>query len=179
MDLELRQKQISLLHDLLPKAMRFAVLLLNPSNVSRLQSAATTIGVQIEPFSASNSGEIDVAFANLSERRVDSLLVSQSQLFTDPQVQIATLAARYMMPTMCTFLGFPASGGLMSYGPSYPALVRQVGVYVDRVLKGEKPADLPVMQPIKFILIINLQTAKTLGLQIPATLLALADEVIE
>jgi putative tryptophan/tyrosine transport system substrate-binding protein len=144
-----------------------------------MQSAAATVGIQIEPFFASNSGEIDVAFANLSERRVDALLVSQSQLFTDRQVQIATLAARYMMPTMCTFLSFPASGGLMSYGPSYTALVRQVGVYVGRILKGEKPADLPVMQPTKFILIINLQTAKTLGLEIPATLLALADRIID
>jgi putative tryptophan/tyrosine transport system substrate-binding protein len=88
-----------------------------------------------------------VAFANLSERHVDALLVSQSQLFSDRKVQIATLAARDMMPTMFTDISFPASGGLMSYGPSYPALVRQVGVYVGLILKGEKPADLPVMRP--------------------------------
>jgi putative tryptophan/tyrosine transport system substrate-binding protein len=178
---ELRLKQISLLHDLLPKAMHFAVLLNSSETtaVSRLQSEASTIAVQIEPFSASNNGEIDVAFANLSEWRVDALLVSQSQLFSDRKVQIATLAARYMMPTMFTDLSFPTSGGLMSYGPSYPALVRQVGVYVGRILKGEKPADLPVIRPTKFNLVINLQTAKTLGLQIPDNLLALADFVIE
>jgi putative ABC transport system substrate-binding protein len=182
MDLELRQKQVSLLHDLLPKAMHFAALLPSPFNTtefSRLQSAAATVGVQIEPFSASNNGEIDVAFANLSERRLDALLVSQSQLFADRQVQIATLAARYMMPTICAFLSFPASGGLMSYGPNYPALVRQVGVYVGRVLKGEKPADLPVVQPTKFEFILNLKTASALGLTVPPNLLALADEVIE
>jgi putative ABC transport system substrate-binding protein len=159
--------------------------LLNPSevfpdiNISRLQSEAATVGVQIEPFSANNNGEIDIAFANLSDRRVDALLINQSRLFSERKVQIATLAARYMIPTMFTDVSFPASGGLMSYGVNYPDRVRQVGLYVGRILKGEKPADLPVMQPTKFEFVINLKTARMLGLGIPPTLIALADEVIE
>jgi putative ABC transport system substrate-binding protein len=183
----LELKHISLLHDLLPKATRFAVLL-NPSGfriepayatAKRLQSAATAVGAQIEAFFATNGDEIDTAFENLSERRVDALLLQTGQLFSDRKVQIVTLAARYMVPTIFTDISFPRFGGLMAYGTNYGAQVRQVGVYVGRILKGEKPADMPVMRPTKFELVINLKTAKALGLEIPPTLLAIVDRVIE
>jgi putative tryptophan/tyrosine transport system substrate-binding protein len=176
---DIEPKRLGLLHELLPRAMRFAVMI-NPSNapaiwasrVSELQAAAAKIGVHIDVLYATNSGEIDRAFGTLAQNRAEALLVATSPLFSDHSVQITTLAARYAVPAMY-------SGGLISYGPSYPDQVRQVGIYVGRVLKGEKAADLPVMRPTKFELVINLQTAKALGLEIPPQLLARADEVIE
>jgi putative tryptophan/tyrosine transport system substrate-binding protein len=183
---DIEPKRLGLLHELLPQAMRFAVMI-NPSSdpggaasrVSELQAAAAAMGVHIDVLYAVNSGEIDGAFARLAQNRVEALLVATNTLFSDRTVQIATLAARYAIPAMYFGRLAAAVGGLISYGPSYPDAVRQVGIYVGRILKGEKAADLPVMQPTKFDLVINLQTAKALGLTIPPNLLALADEVIE
>jgi putative tryptophan/tyrosine transport system substrate-binding protein len=185
---ELEPKRLGLLHDLLPKATRFAVLM-NPSTapdisivesrVRELQTAAAAIGAQIEVFFATNSSEIDSAFAGFAQMRVDALLVATSPLFADRNVQLATLAARNALPSIYFDRQFAIVGGLMSYATSYLDQARQVGVYVGRILKGEEPADLPVMRPTKFEFVINLQTAKTLGLQVPANLLALADELIE
>jgi putative ABC transport system substrate-binding protein len=183
---DIEPKRLGLLHDLLPKATRFAALrnkLTAPfaveARVSELQTAAAAIGAQIEVLFATNSSEIDSAFTRLAQLRVDALLVTTNPLFSDRKVQLATLAARNALPAIYFDRDFAIVGGLMSYGPSYPDQARQVGVYVGRILKGEKPADLPVMQPTKFELIINQQTARTLGLSIPETLLATADEVIQ
>jgi putative tryptophan/tyrosine transport system substrate-binding protein len=184
---ELEPKRLGLLHDLLPKATRFAALM-NPSTasaiavesrVSQLRTAAAAIGGQIEVLFATSSSEIDNAFAALSQMRVDALLVTTSPLFSDRAVQLATLAARNGLPAIYFDRHFPIVGGLLSYATSYPDQARQVGIYVGRILKGEKPADLPVMQPTKFELVINQQTARLLGIQVPETLLAQADEVIE
>jgi putative tryptophan/tyrosine transport system substrate-binding protein len=186
LSVDIEPKRLGLLHELLPGAVRFAVMI-NPSNapavwasrVSELQAAAATIGVHIDVLYATNSGEIDVAFERLAQNRAEALLVATSPLFYDRSVQIATLAARYAVPAMYSDRHQAALGGLISYGPGYSDQVRQVGIYVGRILKGEKAADLPVMQPTKFDLVINLQTAKALGLEIPPQLLARADEVIE
>jgi putative ABC transport system substrate-binding protein len=183
---DIEPKRLGLLHELLPQAMRFAVMI-NPSSdpagaasrVSELQAAAEAMGVHIDVLYAVNSGEIDGAFARLAQNRVEALLVATNALFSDRTVQIATLAAHYAVPAMYFSRPAAAVGGLISYGPSYPDEVRQVGIYVGRILKGEKAADLPVMRPTKFDLVINLQTAKVLGLEIPPQLLARADEVIE
>jgi putative ABC transport system substrate-binding protein len=144
-----------------------------------VREAAATIGVQIEILNASNIQEIDAAFVNLLQKQADALLVRTSPLFIDRAVQIATLAARHAVPTIHFQRQFAAVGGLMSYGANYPDQARQVGVYVGRILRGEKPADLPVIQPTKLDLVINLTTAKALGLTVPPNLLATADEVIE
>jgi putative tryptophan/tyrosine transport system substrate-binding protein len=184
---ELGPKHLALLQDLLPAARRFAALI-NPtdygpsqleSRIAELKAAATAIGAKIDVLFAATNDEIDAAFANISQKRAEALVLIISPLFADREVQIATLALRYGIPTIFSERHFAAVGGLMSYGTNYFAQVRQVGVYVGRILKGEKAADLPVLQPTKFELIINLQTARTLGLEIPPMLLALADEVIE
>jgi putative ABC transport system substrate-binding protein len=182
---ESETKRLGFLHALLPSAKRFAMLVSQPviganANINdEVREAAATIGVQIEILNASNIQEIDAAFVNLVQKQADALLVRTSPLFIDRAVQIATLAARHAVPTVHFQRQFAAGGGLMSYGADYPDQVRQVGVYVGRILKGEKPADLPVIQPTKFDLVINLTTAKALGLTVPANLLATADEVIE
>jgi putative tryptophan/tyrosine transport system substrate-binding protein len=181
---DLEPKRLGLLHELLPRAMRFAVMI-NPnsnalaSRVGELQAAAATIGVPIDVLYAANSSEIDRAFVRLTQNRAEALLVATSPLFSDRAVQIATLAARYAVPAMYSARDQAAVGGLISYGPNYADQVRQVGIYVGRILNGEKAADLPVMRPTKFELVINLSTAKALGLTVPLPLLALADEVIE
>jgi ABC-type uncharacterized transport system substrate-binding protein len=184
MNTEVGAKRLGLLHDLLPAATRFAVLV-NPKNattnllVRETQAAAAAIGRQIEVYSASTDRDIDTAFAGLVQSRADALLVHPDVLFITRRVQLATLAARHAVPTIYPFREDAEVGGLMSYGTSLTDAHRQVGVYTGRILKGEKPADLPVIQPTKFELVINLTTAKALGLQIPPTLLARADEVIE
>jgi putative tryptophan/tyrosine transport system substrate-binding protein len=188
LNLEMDPKRLGLLHDLLPKATRFAALV-NPSTapansviesrVSELRTAAAAIGAQIEVLFATNSSEIDSALAGLAQIHVDALLVTASPLFSDRAVQLATLTARNGLPAIYFDRHFAIIGGLMSYAASYSDQARQVGVYVGRILKGEKPADLPVMRPTKFEFVVNLQTAKTLGITIPETLLATADEVIE
>jgi ABC-type uncharacterized transport system substrate-binding protein len=149
------------------------------STITDAQAAAAAIGRQIEVLTASSNREIDAAFASLVQKRIEALLVSPHTLFSDRRVQLVTLGVRHAVPTSYSFREFVEAGGLMSYGSSVPDILRQVGIYVGRILKGEKPADLPVMQPTKFEFVINLQTARTLGLTIPPTLLALADEVIE
>jgi putative ABC transport system substrate-binding protein len=181
---DLGAKRLGLLHELLPRATRFA-LLARPDdtyfevNVADAQAAASAIGGEIEVLGASTNREIDAAFATLVQRRVDGLVVGPGALFANRRVQLATLAARHAVPAIYAGRSNTAAGGLMSYGPNQDDQHRQVGLYVGRILKGEKPADLPVMRPTKFEFVINLQTARLLGIDIPATVLAIADEVIE
>jgi putative ABC transport system substrate-binding protein len=180
---ELSTKRLGIMHDLLPHARRFATLV-NPNSpatdsiVRHLQTAASRIGVQIKFFQASTAAEIDTAFASLVQERSDALLLNGGPPFNNRPVQIVTLAARHALPTIYFARESATSGGLMSYATSLDRF-RQVGIYVGRILKGEKPAELPVIQPTKFQFVINLQAAKTLGIEVPPTLLAQADEVIE
>jgi putative ABC transport system substrate-binding protein len=144
-----------------------------------LEAAARILGREIDFFYASTNREIDAAFASLVQKRAAGLLISSAPLFSNRLLQIATLSARHAVRTIYHDRVFTEVGGLMSYGASITDQYRLTGIYVGRILKGEKPADLPVMQPTKFEFVINLQTARTLGIEVPATLLALADEVIE
>jgi ABC-type uncharacterized transport system substrate-binding protein len=184
MTTELTGKRLGLLHELLPSAARIAVLV-NPAvaptaaSVTAYAQAASTINRQIEVFTASTSGEIDAAFARLVQKRADALLIATNAFFSNRRGQLATLAARHALPTIYFGRPFVEVGGLMSYGSNTADLTRQAGIYVGRILKGEKPADLPVMQPIRFEFVINLVTARALGIEVPPTLLAIADEVIE
>ena len=185
MNLELNAKLIGLLHELLPQAARFAVLV-NPNNstiaeatITDARAAAMSIGRQIEVLNASTNREIDMVFASLGPKQVDALLVNNDPLFNSRRVHLVTLVTYHRLPTIYPYRECVEAGGLMSYGANFPDLVRQVGVYSGRILKGEKPADLPVLRATKFELVINLQTAKTFGLVVPPTLLAQADEVIE
>jgi putative tryptophan/tyrosine transport system substrate-binding protein len=176
---ELEPKRLELLRELLPRAKRFAAMI-NPSGanlasrVAELQAAAAAMGARIDVCCAADSTEIDAAFASLQSNG-DAVLVTADPLFADRSVQIATLAARYAMPAIYFMREQVVVGGLMSYGPSYSDQARQVGIYVGRILKGEKPACLPVMQPAKFELVINRKTAKALGLEIPLVLWVSAD----
>ena len=184
MSLETSTKRLGLLHELLPGAARFAVLVnLNDSNADYytkdLKAAASTIGRQIEFLGAGNNREIDVAFAGLAQRRPDGLLVVSQGLFTNRRLQIVTHATRLALPGIYPQREFAEIGGLVSYGSSSIDQYRLTGVYAGRVLKGEKPAVMPVLRASKFELVINLQTAKVFGVDIPSTLLAAADEVIE
>jgi putative tryptophan/tyrosine transport system substrate-binding protein len=178
---ETEPKLLGLLHEMLPGAKQFAelVLQINEERAANLRRAAAMIGAQIVLLQATNIREIDLAFAELAWKHIDALLVGPPPFFIDRNVQIATLAARYAVPTIHFQRQFAAVGGLMSYVLDYLDEVRQVGIYVGRILKGEKPADLPVQQPTKFELVINLGTARILGVQVPPTLLSIADEVIE
>jgi putative tryptophan/tyrosine transport system substrate-binding protein len=181
---ELGAKQLGMLRELLPKAARIG-LLVNPTNTNLegvtkdVTAAASTIGVQIDVVQASDSREIEVAFATLSRNRADALVVGSDVYFNSRRLQLATLATRHAIPAVYNTREFSEAGGLMSYGTSLPEVYRQLGVYAGRVLGGVKPADLPVIQPTKFELVINLPTARALGLEVPPTLLARADEVIE
>ena len=183
MNVELGAKRLGLLHELLPNASRFSVLVnpkspLTTSFVASVQAAAA-VGWQYEILTASTNREIDVAFGRLVQEHADALLIGPDALFTNRCVQLAILAARHALPAIHGNREFAEAGGLMSYGPSVTDLFHLVGIYTGRVLKGERPADLPVVLPTKFELVINLQTAKTFGLVVPPTLLARADEVIE
>jgi putative tryptophan/tyrosine transport system substrate-binding protein len=185
MTTELTAKRLGLLHELLPAATRFAVLV-NPgvprtaaSVTAYAQATASTIGQKIEVFTASTNGEIDAAFASMVQKRAEALLIGTNVLFNNRRGQLATLATRHALPAIHFAREFTEAGGLMSYGSGNADLARQGGIYVGRILKGEKPADLPIMQPTKFEFIINLQTARTLGIEVPPILLARADEVIE
>jgi putative ABC transport system substrate-binding protein len=184
MQAELAAKQLGLLHELLPRATRFAVLV-NPNNpavshsaIVELQEAASSIGAQIDVLAVTDNSEIDDTFANLSQKRIEALVVSPGQLFGN-RVDLAALAARHAIPTMYYDREFAEVGGLISYGSDLADQYHETGVYTGRVLKGERPADMPVMQAAKFELVINLSTAKSLRLEVPATLLARADDVIE
>jgi putative ABC transport system substrate-binding protein len=184
MGVELVGKQLGLLHDLMPGATRFAVLV-NPIAknaepiVINLKAAASAFAVQLEVFNATTNREIDTAFATLVQNRLDAVIVSSVPLFVSRRVQLATLATHYALPAIFTGREYAEAGGLMSYAASRTDEARQAGIYTGRVLKGEKPTDLPVMRAVKFEFIINLQTARTLNIDIPAKLLAIADEVIE
>jgi putative tryptophan/tyrosine transport system substrate-binding protein len=144
-----------------------------------IQEAARAIGMQTEVLNATTSHEISAAFATLERERPDALFVAPDQFFFSRRVQLATLAARSRIPASYSLRDFVAAGGLMSYGTDLADQFRQVGFYTGRILKGAKPADLPVLQPTKFALVINLATAEALGLNVPETLLATADEVIQ
>ena len=181
---ELGAKQLGLLHELQPGAVRVGVLVdpnfaLTQSFVSDVQAAALSIGKQIEVLEAPTGRDIDAAFAKLAQKPIDALLVGPGSLFDNRRVQLATLAAYHRVPAIYFLREFAEVGGLMSYGTIITDAYRQAGVYTGRILKGEKPADLPVIQSSKFEFVINLKTAKALGLEIPPKLLALADEVIE
>jgi putative ABC transport system substrate-binding protein len=181
---EITAKRLGLLRELLPKATRIGVLV-NPTTVATertvkdVNAAADALGLQIQVLNASNGNEIDAAFTTLVSDRADGLLVGPDAFFVSRRVQIAILAARHMVPTIYTVAGYAEAGGLISYGTDLTDSLRQQGVYVGRILKGTKPTDLPVLQSTKFKLVINLRTAKALGLEVPATLLSRADEVIE
>jgi putative ABC transport system substrate-binding protein len=181
---ELVGKQLGFLHELLPRATRFALLVDPNSPTARVlipdaQEAAMAIGLQIEVLTAVTNREIDAAFTTLVEKQPDALIVTPDRLFSARRTELLTLAARHALPTIYSFREDAEAGGLMSYGSSFTDLVRQVGTYVGRVLKGEKPADLPVQRAAKFEFVINLRTARTLGIQVPPLLFALADELIE
>jgi putative ABC transport system substrate-binding protein len=182
---EVVAKRLRLLHDLLPKAARVAVLV-NPANASAaesvlrdLQEAAPTIGLQIRILNATTIGEIDAAFATLARERPDALFVGPDGFFNSRGVQFATLTARDRLPAAYESRNIVEVGGLMSYGTDIADMLRQVGVYTGSILKGAKPADLPVLQSTKFEFAINLQTARALGIEVPSGLLSIADEVIE
>jgi putative tryptophan/tyrosine transport system substrate-binding protein len=181
---DLGGKRLGLLHELLPGAVRFALLVppgttSGKSAIAEVESAASAIGRQVEILSASTNLDIDAAFASLVQKRADALLVAPQILFSTRRVQLVTLAARHAVPTMYHQREYVEAGGLMSYGSSIIDRERQLGVYTGRILKGEKPTDLPILRAVKFEFVINLQTAKTIGLEIPPMLLARADEVIE
>ena len=181
---ELGAKQVGLIHELRAGPTRIAVLVdpkwpLTEQFVSEVSAAASAIGQQMEVLYASSAAEIDAVFASLSQKRADALLVGPSALTNNHRVQLATLSAYHRILAIYPLREFAETGGLMSYGASITDAHRQAGVYTGRILKGEKPADLPVMRSSKFEFVINLNTAKAFGLNIPPGLLATADEVIE
>ena len=182
---ELVAKRLELLRELVPQIVRVAVLV-NPANPSTTETAlrdvvpaARAMGLQTQTLEASTSGEIDAAFATLARERSYGLFVSNDPFFTTRRVQVAILAAHRSIPSSYGTREFTEVGGLISYGANIPDGWRQAGAYVGRILKGAKPADLPIVQSTKFELVINTQTAKTLGIAVPPSLLTLADEVIE
>jgi putative ABC transport system substrate-binding protein len=179
----LTAKRLELLHEVVPNAS--IALLVNPNNanaeleLNEAETAARTLGLQLIVVRASNEREIDAAFAMLVRQRPVALMVAGDAYLNSRGSPIVTLAQQHGVPTLHVNRDYAASGGLMSYGTDWLNSSRQAGIYISRILKGEKPADLPVMQPTKFQLVVNLKTAKALGLEIPAKILALADEVIE
>ena len=181
---ELVAKRLGLLRQLRPESARFAALV-NPTNptakttLSELQSATRALQQQTLILNASTSREIDAAFATFVSEHTDALFVAPDPFFNSRRVQLATLTARHALPAIFAAREYGQAGGLMSYGTNLAEVFRQVGTYTGRILKGTKPTDLPVLQSVKFELVINLQTARALNIEIPTTLLATADEVIE
>ncbi|MGC2713813.1 MAG: ABC transporter substrate-binding protein [Pseudolabrys sp.] len=181
---ELVAKRLGLLRDLIPTATVIGMLV-NPTDprsktqIKDAQEAARTLGLQIYVLNASTEGEINAAFAKLAELRADALIVGTGELFNSRPEQVVRLAARQTLPAIYQAREFVAAGGLMSYGANRTDAYRQAGIYVGRVLKGEKPADLPVVQSTKFEFVMNLKTAKALGLTVPPSLISIVDEVIE
>jgi putative tryptophan/tyrosine transport system substrate-binding protein len=183
--MEVIAKRLRLLHDLSPKATRVAVLV-NPANAVSAQAtlrevreAAPTIGLQIQVINAATVKEIDTAFATFARERPDALFVAPDTFFTSRRVQLATLTARDKIPAVYAVRDVVAVGGLMSYGTDIADMFRQVGVYTGSILKGAKPSELRVLQSNKFELVIDLQTARALGIEVPRELLSIADEIIE
>lgn len=184
MNSELTIKRLKLLQELLPTAMRFAILnrageRFADARARDFQALSAAIGQPIDVFSVDTNAEIEDAFGILAKKSVEGLLVSNNILFLARRDRLAALAARHRVPTIYAWRESVEAGGLISYGTNIPDLYVQIGIYVGRVLRGEKPADLPVMEPTKFELVVNLRAAKSLGLTIPETLLATADQVIE
>jgi putative ABC transport system substrate-binding protein len=182
---EIVAKRLGLLHDLVPKAARIAVLV-NPASAAitktmlrDMPEAARALGLQVQFLNASTSPEIEAAFAIIARDQADALFVAPDAFFTSRRGQFATLAARDRLPTSCANRAMVEAGLLMSYGTSVPDFFRQVGIYTGRILKGENPADLPVLQSTKFEFVINLQTARAFGIDVPNSIQLLADEVIE
>jgi putative ABC transport system substrate-binding protein len=183
LNVELVPKRLQLLRELKPNIALFGVLA-DPANQIttqslNLQAAARQLGPQLIVVNASNDRDLEPAFATFSQQHVGAVLVSDSTFFSRRTAQLVALAARHALPAIYPYREQALAGGLMSYGSSFGYLSRQLGIYTGRILNGEKPADLPIIQPTKFELVINLKTAKTLGLTIPETLLATADEVIQ
>jgi putative tryptophan/tyrosine transport system substrate-binding protein len=182
---ELVAKRLQLLREMVPAAARVAVLVdpasttITEATLRDVEPAARAMGLQIQVLHASNGREISAAFATFVRERPDALFVSIGPLFTARRVQLATLAARHMVPMTSGNRQITETGGLMSYGANIVDAYHQMGIYVGRILKGEKPADLPVVQSSKFELVINAETAQMLGLTVPPSLIAIADEVIE
>ena len=182
--IELVAKRLEFVQELVPNAAGVAGLV-NPKNsnagrnVAALQEAARAKGVQLHIVEASSEGDFETAFASLAALHAGALVVGADPFFNARRSQIVVLAARHSMPAIYEWREFVDAGGLISYGPSLPGVYRQMGAYVGRILGGEKPADLPVVQPTLFELVVNLKTAKTLGLAVPRSILARADEVIE
>jgi putative ABC transport system substrate-binding protein len=181
---ELAPKRLQFLHYLIPNAVLFGVLAdpafpVTQSTIADLQAAARALGLRLVVVNARTDSDLEPAFATFSQQRVGAVLVGDSNFYNRRMEQLAALAARHALPGMFTFREFALAGGLMSYGSSFNYLFHQAGIYTGRILKGEKPADLPVQQITKVEMVINLKTAKALGLTIPETLLATADEVIQ
>ena len=182
---ELSAKRLGLLHELIPGAARIA-LLVEPNNgrvtettVRDVEAAARSMGLEIRVLNANTSGEIDAAFATIARERPDALFVGTSPLFNRRRIQLVHLASYHRVPAIYSGRLYPEAGGLMSYGASVTDAFRQVGVYTGRILKGARPADLPVLQSTKLELVINYQSARMLGLSVPEKMLVAADEVIE
>jgi ABC-type uncharacterized transport system substrate-binding protein len=181
---EIAVKRLELTRELLPHA-RLVAMIVNPNfagaetEMAEVEAAGRVVGLQAQRLAASSARELDVAFATLGQQGADAFMVGTDGFFVDRCDQLVALATRYAVAGVYPFPDFPAAGGLMSYGASLSDSYRQAGVYAGRILKGAKPADLPIIQPTKFELVINLKTAKALGLEVPPTLLARADEVIE
>jgi putative tryptophan/tyrosine transport system substrate-binding protein len=185
LNVEVAPKRLELLHELIPTAKSIA-LLVNPANpvvadaqAKELQAAISTLGLNLMLVKASNPLEMEDAFATLVRERVEALQIGVDPLFGNHVDQLVALAARHKVPTIYPWREFTAAGGLMNYGSSIPDAFRQVGIYTGQILKGAKPADLPVQRPTKLQFVLNLKAAKALGLEVPPTLLARADEVIE
>jgi putative ABC transport system substrate-binding protein len=181
---ELAPKQLQLLRDLIPNALRFGVLAdpafpATPSTIANLQAAARTLGLQFIVIYAGTDSDLETAFETFSQQRVGAVLVGVNVFYNRRMEKLAALAARFALPAIFPFREYALAGGLMSYGSSIGYMFHQTGIYAGRILKGDKLADLPVQQATKIELIVNLKTAKALGLTIPETLLATADEVIQ
>lgn len=181
---ELTSKLLQTIHRLVPNLKDVAILA-NPKNqsfaaqVRDLQAAAQSVGLKVETLTASTEAEIDQAFGQAKERGIDALVIATDSFFLVQKQQLIDLSARFSLPTVYNLREYVTAGGLLSYGTSVADAYRQVGIYVGRILKGTRPGDLPVLQPTKFELALNLKTAKALGLAVPDTLIAIADEVIE
>jgi putative ABC transport system substrate-binding protein len=181
---ELEGKRLGLLHDLLPKATIIAVLIdashpVADAQLREVQAAAVRLGVQLVVLHANSDHDFETVFATLVKQKAEALLVCASPLFNNFRDQLVALAARHNIPAAYELREYTTAGGLLSYGNSLPDVYRQIGVYAGRILKGTNPADLPVVRPAKFELVINLKTARALGIEVPNSMQLLADEVIE